>query len=74
VAVRFEKRLINIYSILNSFIFFWCRLRDYSALRASPARFARGRRRYARRSTSLRDVVEPMFFYVGGSINVLISC
>jgi hypothetical protein len=24
-----------------------CRLRDYSALRASPTRFARGRRRYA---------------------------
>src|ERR1700685_1185862 len=44
-----------------------CRLRDYSALRASPARFARGRRRFARRSTSLRDGVEPDFSSVGGS-------
>jgi len=38
-----------------------------AARRASPARFARGRRRYARRSTSLRDVVEPVFSSVGGS-------
>src|SRR5258708_7001741 len=38
-----------------------CRLRDYSALRASPSGSPFGR------STSLRDVVEPGMFYVGGS-------
>jgi len=38
------------------------RLRDYSALRASPLRGRPGGR-----STSLRDVVEPGLFYVGGS-------
>src|SRR5580700_6005522 len=40
-----------------------CRLRDYSALRASPFGSPCGR------STSLRDVVEPGLFYVGGSNN-----
>ncbi len=60
----FYKRLIT-YKRLILCIFMACRLRDYSALRASPARFARGRRRYARRSTS--DVVEPFLCYVGGS-------
>ena len=44
------------------------RLRDYSALRTSPARFARGRRRRRRRSTSPDgEVVEPGSFAFGGS-------
>ena len=48
-----------------------CRLRDYSALRASPTRFARGRRRYAPAFTSLRDVPlhgvsNPAYSSVGG--------
>ena len=34
------------FAVLGHF-FGICRLRDYSALRASPTRFARGRRRYA---------------------------
>ncbi len=38
-----------------------CRLRDYSALRASPSGSPCGR------STSLRDVVEPALFDVGDS-------
>jgi len=42
------------------------RLRDYSALRASSLRGRPGGR-----STSLRDVVEPGLFYVGGSTDKL---
>ena len=46
-------------------VFAW-RLRDYSALRASPARFARGRRRRRRRSTSPNgEVVEPACYLSG---------
>jgi hypothetical protein len=43
------KCLINFkfYKCLIVFMFKVYRLRDYSALRASPARFARDRRRYA---------------------------
>jgi hypothetical protein len=51
-------------------ILFWCRLRDYSALRASPlASLGAAVANAPAFNLACGQVVEPVLFYVGGSID-----